>query len=406
MTERVVVLENGLTVAVDPMETTRSVSVGVWVGVGSRDEPEPIAGVSHFLEHLLFKGTEQRSASDISRSVDRVGGDINAYTARENTTFYCRMPARHVTDALNLLGDVISVPSLRASDVESERKVILEELAMDDESPDDVAHRVFAQQLFARHALGRDPGGTRNSVSDTSVDDIRRFHAEHYVADRMVVSIAGAVDPEEVIADAAAAFSNVPLGASKLVRTAPTTSDSNCSIEDDTEQTHLVIGGRGLPRMHPQRESLDVVNHVLGGGLSSRLFDEIRERRGLAYTVFSGLSTFSDAGAWSVYAGTNPESAAEVEDLIGGIIDDLAKHGPTEDEMDTAVGYLVGAFEMSLEDSGARMARLGGMLSATSQIRSIDEQISRWRQVAQCDVAEVAAAILGGERLTVSVGAT
>lgn len=405
MTERVVVLDNGLTIAVDPMETTRSVSVGVWVGVGSRDEPERIAGVSHFLEHLLFKGTAQRSASDISRSVDRVGGDINAYTARENTTFYCRMPARHVTDALNLLGDVISVPSLRASDVESERKVILEELAMDDESPDDVAHRVFAQQLFASHALGRDPGGTRQSVAETSADDIRRFHSEHYLAERMVVAIAGAVDPDAVIADAVTAFGGIPHGGRSLARVAPTTSKGSCSVEDDTEQAHLVIGGQGLPRMHPQRECLDVVNHVLGGGLSSRLFDEIRERRGLAYTVFSGLSTFSDAGAWSVYAGTNPENATEVEDLICNIVDDLANGGPTEDELDTAVGYLVGAFEMSLEDSGARMARLGGMLSATSRIRPVDEQIGRWRDIRQSDAAQVASMVLGGDRLTVSVGA-
>lgn len=309
MTERVVVLDNGLTIAVDPMETTRSVSVGVWVGVGSRDEPEPIAGVSHFLEHLLFKGTDRRSASDISRSVDRVGGDINAYTARENTTFYCRMPARHVTDALNLLGDVISVPSLRSSDVESERQVILEELAMDDESPDDVAHRVFAQQLFADHALGRDPGGTRRSVAETSVDDIRDFHAEHYVAGNMVLAIAGAVDPDAVIAHAALAFGNLRQGNSARSRTVPTKTAGDSSVVDDTEQTHFVIGGLGLPRLDPHRECLDVVNHVLGGGLSSRLFDEIRERRGLAYTVFSGLSTFSDAGAWSVYAGTNPERA-------------------------------------------------------------------------------------------------
>lgn len=405
MIERVVVLDNGLTVAVDPMETTRSVSVGVWVGVGSRDEPEPIAGVSHFLEHLLFKGTAQRSASDISRSVDRVGGDINAYTARENTTFYCRMPARHVTDALNLLGDVISAPSLEASDVESERQVILEELAMDDDSPDDVAHRVFAQQLFADHALGRDPGGTRRSVSATSVDDIRQFHAEHYVAERMVIAVAGAVDPDAVIADAATAFGAVPSGRSVLARTAPTRSAGNFTVEDDTEQTHLVMGGLGLPRVHPQRECLDVVNHALGGGLSSRLFDEIRERRGLAYTVFSGLSAFSDAGAWSVYAGTNHERAAEVEQLIGAIIDDVAQHGLTEEEVDTSVGYLVGAFEMSLEDSGARMARLGGLLSATSGLRSVDEQIARWRQVTQENVAEVAATVLGGNRLTVSVGA-
>ena len=404
MTERVVVLDNGLTVAVDPMETTRSVSVGVWVGVGSRDEPEPIAGVSHFLEHLLFKGTSKRSASDISRSVDRVGGDINAYTARENTTFYCRMPARNVNDAVSLLGDVISNPSLRASDVESERQVILEELAMDDESPDDVAHRVFAEQLFIDHSLGRDPGGTRQSVSSIAPDDIRRFHSEHYAADRMVVAIAGAVDPDEVISDVASAFSTIPSCGLALSRTTPTNSAGDRSVHDDTEQTHLVIGGLGLSRMDPRREYLDVVNHALGGGLSSRLFDEIRERRGLVYTVFSGLSSFSDIGAWSVYAATNPERTAEVRDLIVGIIDDMAKRGPTEEEMETSIGYLVGAFEMSLEDSGARMARLGGMLSTSSELRPVDEQIARWRRVTQSEAADVAANLLNSGRLTVSVG--
>ena len=404
MTERVVVLDNGLTVAVDPMETTRSVSVGVWVGVGSRDEPQPIAGVSHFLEHLLFKGTSQRSASDISRSVDRVGGDINAYTARENTTFYCRMPARNVNDAISLLGDVISTPSLRPSDVESERQVILEELAMDDESPDDIANRVFAEQLFADHSLGRDPGGTRQSVSATTVDDIRRFHAEHYVADRMVVAIAGAVDPDAVIADVESAFSRIPSCGSALNRTTPVRSAGDRSVHDDTEQTHVVIGGLGLSRMDPRRECLDVVNHALGGGLSSRLFDEIRERRGLVYTVFSGLSSFSDIGAWSVYAATNPERAAEVQDLMMSIIDDMAKRGPTSDELAISIGYLVGAFEMSLEDSGARMARLGGMLSGSSTIRPVDEQIARWGRVTQSDAAEVAATLLNSTRLTVSVG--
>ena len=404
MTERVVVLDNGLTVAVDSMETTRSVSVGVWIGVGSRDESEPIAGVSHFLEHLLFKGTSNRSASDISRSVDRVGGDINAYTARENTTFYCRMPARNVNDAIGLLGDVISTPSLRSSDVESERQVILEELAMDDESPDDVAHRVFAEQLFTDHSLGRDPGGTRQSVSSITPDDIRRFHAEYYVADRMVVAIAGAVDPDAVIAHVSSAFSKIPSCGSALSRTTPTNSAGDRSVHDDTEQTHLVIGGLGLSRVDPRRECFDVVNHALGGGLSSRLFDEIRERRGLVYTVFSGLSAFSDIGAWSVYAATNPDRAVEVHDLIVGIIDDMAKRGPTEEEIATSIGYLVGAFEMSLEDSGARMARLGGMLSSSSELRPVDEQIARWRRVTQSDAADVAATLLDGSRLTVSVG--
>jgi len=184
----------------------------------------------------------------------------------------------------------------------------------------------------------------------------------------------------------------------------PTNSAGDRSVHDDTEQTHLVIGGLGLSRVDPRREYLDVVNHALGGGLSSRLFDEIRERRGLVYTVFSGLSSFSDIGAWSVYAATNPERTAEVHDLIVGIIDDMANRGPTEEEIETSIGYLVGAFEMSLEDSGARMARLGGMLSTSSELRPVDEQIARWRRVTQSEAADVAANLLNSGRLTVSVG--
>jgi predicted Zn-dependent peptidase len=404
MTERVVVLDNGLTIAVDPMATTRAVSVGVWVGIGSRDEAPLLAGSSHFLEHLLFKGTAARSARDISLAVDRCGGDINAYTSREHTAFFCRLPARDATTAIQLLGEVIHRPALRDADVESERDVILEELAMDDDVPDDVVHRMFGEQMFHDHSLGRDPGGTAETVRALTSTNIRDFHAEHYTAERIVVAIAGGVDADEMIGDVERAFGSLRHGDGAPTRSAPGGMGSDLRWQDHTEQVHLVVGGRSLERDHQDREALDIVNHALGGGLSSRLFDEIRERRGLVYSVFSGISTFSDAGSWSVYAAAQPHRSDEVERRIAGEVDRMASGGPTEEELAVARGYLIGAYELGLEDSGARMSRLGGMLSTIGTVRSIDEQIERWNRVTLDDAARVAHDIFGGPRLTVALG--
>ncbi|MEY2975780.1 MAG: hypothetical protein RIR49_2200 [Actinomycetota bacterium] len=388
------------------MATTRSVSVGVWVPVGSRDEEVELAGVSHFLEHLLFKGTPTRSARDISRQVDRVGGDVNAYTAKEHTTFYCRMPARHAVDAVALLADVVCSPSLDPADVESERQVILEELAMDDDVPDEVVHRVFAEQLFPGHPLGRDTGGDRETVRRISTGDVRGFHDRYYGASSMVVSIAGAVDVDEMLSAVERSFAVGAPRAERPIRTAPSGVGPDRHLHDETEQVHMVIGGRGLGRRDPDREALDVVNHALGGGLSSRLFDEIRERRGLVYSVFSGVGGYEDAGVWSVYAGTQPEHADTVRHLIGEIIDSMAAGGVTEDELAVAVGYLVGAYELGLEDSGARMSRLGGMLTLLGEVRPVEEQIARWEAVSLDDTARVAREILTTGRTMVSVGPT
>lgn len=404
MGERIVRLDSGLTVAIDEMATTRSVSVGVWVPVGARDEDADVAGVSHFLEHLLFKGTPTRSARDISRQVDRVGGDVNAYTAKENTTFYCRMPARHATDAVELLADVVTSPLLDPADVESERQVILEELAMDDDSPDEVVHRVFAEQLFPGHPLGRDTGGDRDTVRRLTSDEIRTFHERHYAPESMVVAIAGAVDADEMLATVDRVFPRRGASGSRPLRSAPQGPGADRHITDDTEQVHMVVGGRGLPRRHPDREALDVVNHVLGGGLSSRLFDEIRERRGLVYSVFSSVGGYDDAGVWSVYAGSQPEHAREVRSLIDAIVDEVATTGITDEELAVATGYLVGAYELGLEDSGARMSRLGGMLTLLGEVHSVEEQIARWESVTLDDAARVAAEVLGRGRTAVSVG--
>src|SRR4051812_1378714 len=284
---RITELDSGLTVATERVPGALSVAAGVWVGVGSRDEAQHVSGVSHFLEHLLFKGTERRSAQEISRAVDRVGGDFNAFTAKEYTAYYCRLPARHGPFAIELLGDVLVRPALRDADVDSERQVILEELAMDDDAPDDVANRAFAERLFAGHPLGRDPAGDRRSVTAITAADVRQFFAERYGASSMVVSVAGPHDHDQVVGAVAGAFAGVSTSAQRAPRLAPGRPETGIDIDDDSEQVHIVMGGRGLPRRDERREALDVVNHVLGGGLSSRLFEEIRERRGLAYSVYS-----------------------------------------------------------------------------------------------------------------------
>ena len=407
MSEHVVQLPSGLTVAVDPMSSTRAVSIGVWVDVGARDEPDDTAGLSHFLEHLLFKGTEQRDAIAISRAIDRVGGDINAVTSKEYTAYYCRVPSRHVGLGIELLGDVLCAPALRDDDVERERQVILEELAMDDDSPEDVVHREFAAGLFGGHPLGRDTGGERATVMSISADDVRRFFDDHYRTGNAVVAVAGAVDPDEVVDAVRAAFDRMQQGTSVRDRQRPIVVDGpeRIEISDDTEQAHLVVGNLAVARTDPDREALDVANFVLGGGLSSRLFDEIRERRGLAYSVFSSMSTYCDSGVWSVHAGTMPEQRAEVERLIAREIERLCEDGITADELETAIGNLTGSYEMGLEDSAARMSRLGGQLVLLDEVRSIESQLDRWRRVSLDDVRRVVARVYGGRSpLTVSLG--
>jgi predicted Zn-dependent peptidase len=405
VSERITRLANGLTIATDHVPGARSVAIGVWVAVGARDEPAELAGVCHFLEHLLFKGTPTRTAAEISRTVDRVGGDINAFTSKEYTSYYCRMPKRHAATGIELLGDVLTRSLMDDQDVESERQVILEELAMDDDSPDDVAMRAFAGEIFDRHALGRDTAGDRKTVSAIAADDIRRFHAEHYRAANTIVSIAGDVGHDDVAGAVARALVDLPDGDGRVPRSQPDGMGPGRRIHDETEQVHLVVGGRAVARDDPDREALDVVNHVLGGGLSSRLFDEIRERRGLAYSVYSATSNYADTGMWSIYAGTLPEHVDTVRALIASELARLVTDGITANELAVAVGYLTGAYEMGLEDTGARMSRLGGMLVTRGEVIPVDEQLRRWERVGPTDIRRLLDRVFAtAEPITVSVG--
>lgn len=389
-------LDNGLTVAIERVPGARSVAIGAWVAVGARDEPTERAGVSHFLEHVLFKGTRNRSAREIATAIERVGGDLNAFTAKEYTAYYCRVPHTHLAPAMDVLGDVLVSPSLRDEDIESERSVILEELAMDEDSPEDVVHRHLNAALFPDHPLGRDTGGDRETVALVTPDDVRDFMARWYRASNVVVAVAGPASPDDVLRHVETAFGALPLGGERPTRVVPLeTAAGDVMLRDDVEQAQLAIGMRAISRDDPRREALDVLAHALGGGPSSRLFEEIRERRGLAYTVYAAPHAFADAGVLAVYAGTSGENADVVLRLIEDELDRMQSDGVTEDERDIAVGYLVGSYLLGLEDTGARMGRLGAQLVTRGELRPVEEQIERWRAVRVDDALDVARSILG-----------
>ncbi len=381
-----------------------SVSTGVWVGVGARDEPDALSGVSHFLEHLLFKGTADRSAKSIAEAVDRVGGDMNAFTSKEVTAYYTRLPASKWQLAVELLGAVLSEPALRNDDVEIEREVILEELGMDEDAHDDKAMTVLAQSLFPDHPLGRETAGERATVEAITPDDVRSFFNQWYRPSNMVVAFAGAVDHEEAVAEVQRQFTSSSVGQAP-VRHAPTNpARSLAVVRRKSEQAHLAVGLPGLSRDAGEREAIDIASYVLGGGPSSRLFDEVREKRGLAYSIYAGHASYSDTGALTVYAGTSPAHLGEVLGLVSREIDTMAANGITNDELDIARGYLAGSYVLGLEDSASRMSRLAGHVLARGRVRPVDEQIARYEAVTSADVAAVCRQVLGAKRSLTVVG--
>ena len=398
-------LSSGLRVVSEHVPGALSVSAGVWVGVGARDEPHQICGVSHFLEHLLFKGTARRSARDIATVIDRVGGDMNAFTAKEYTTYVCRVPAAQLALAIDVLGDVVTSPALRETDVESERQVILEELAMDEDMPDDMAYRRFAEALFPDHPLGRETAGEAATVRSITPGDVRQFFGRHYRSDAMVLAVAGPMAHDEVVALAETHLSAIPNTAPSLERSAPEDSvRQRAGDERDCEQVHLLVGCRGLVRKDPDREALDIVMHALGGGPSSRLFQKIREERGLSYSTYASSSAYSDAGLVATYAATNEETAPEVLDLLVGELDLLVREGISTDELETAQGYLTGAFAMGFEGTATRADRLGSSLLNYGEIRPVSEQIERWARVTLDDTRRVIERVLSRPRVHCAVG--
>ncbi len=307
-------LPSGLRVLTESMPELRSVAIGFWVGTGGVDEPDELLGASHFLEHLLFKGTETRTASEIAHAVESVGGDMNAFTTQEYTAFYVRVPDDHLAVAADILSAVVWSPAFRPDEVDSERQVILEEIRMRDDTPDDVVHELFAEALFPKHPLGRSVLGTPDTIAVAARDSIAQYHSMHYRPSNVVVAAAGNLEHQQVV-DLISGGLTVEDG-ERPPRIDPSFAPPETVVSErrSTEQAHLVLGVRALARDDPDRYALSVVNQALGGGMSSRLFQEVREKRGLAYSVYSYRVAFDGTGAVGIYAGTSPERAQETLD--------------------------------------------------------------------------------------------
>ncbi|MFG1781089.1 M16 family metallopeptidase [Rhodococcus oryzae] len=393
------VLPGGLRVVTEHMPGVRSASVGVWVGVGSRDEQPSVAGAAHFLEHLLFKSTPTRSALEIAQVVDGIGGELNAFTSREHTCFYAHVLDDDLPLAIDLVSDVVLRGRCRSDDVDVERQVVLEEISMRDDDPEDLLGDDFLTALFGDHPVGRPVIGSVESIESMSRTQLHSFHVRRYTPPRMVVAVAGNVDHDETVALVRRSFkghlTRGPKPAERRegrlrLRTVP-----ELTLRGrDSEQAHLCMGVRAFGRHEGHRWALSVLNTAVGGGLSSRLFQEIRESRGLAYSVYSSIDTFADSGAFSVYAGCQPENLGEVTTVIREVLANVAANGITDDECARAKGSIRGGLVLGLEDSGSRMHRIGRSELNYGNHRSITETLARIDEVTTEEVREVAAMLL------------
>ena len=396
-------LPNGIRVVSESLPWARSVATGFRVGVGARDEHDDLAGASHFLEHLLFKGTETRSAAHIAQAVESVGGEMNANTGREDTAYYTRLPAGHLTLGLDILSDVILGPAFRAREIEAERQVILEEIAMDEDALDDRALTLLDASLFPRHPIGREVAGTRASIQAMTRDQIAGFHARWYGPANLVVSAAGAVDHEEVVDGVRRRFGDVD-GGEQPARVPPRQKSKMLAVlRRRSEQVHLAIGVRALSKFDDDRYALDVADQILGGGTASRLFQSVREERGLAYSIYSFTSELTDTGELGIYAGTAPSRFEEVLRLVEEELDRFAADGPTEAELQVAKGYLEGSLQLSGESVVGTMSGIGRAMLNHDEVISVDEHIARFRAVTLADVRRVLDRVLVGARRTIAV---
>ncbi len=398
-------LDSGATVVTERMTEVRSVSVGFWFDVGGRDEPDSLAGTSHFLEHLLFKGTPSRTAKEIANAFDYVGGDVNAFTGKEYTCYYSRVLDENLSMGLDVLSDMIRNSLIDPDELESERKVILEEIAMHEDAPDELVHDLFYRTLFADHPLGRPVLGYIDTISNVSRDDVASYWKERYSPNNLVVAAAGNLEHDRLVGEIDALFGDGSGRRTLRSDPVPVAATGTKVFKRPTEQAHIVMGTEGIHRSHEDRHALTVLDTVLGGGMSSRLFQEVRERRGLAYSVYSYRSLFADTGSFAIYAGTTPQNAETVMDIFRTEVDSVLRDGITPEELERAKGHVKGALVLSSEDPGSRMNRLGRQQITSGEILSIDELIAKFDALDMDDIRRVAHEVLGsGEWQTTVVG--
>jgi predicted Zn-dependent peptidase len=384
-------LGDGLVVLTEEMPGVRSVSAGVWVRAGSVYESAAEMGVSHLLEHMVFKGTRRRSARELALVLERLGGSLDAYTTREYTSFQTRTLDEHLDVALDVLADLVLHPLLREEDLELEREVVLEEISTVEDTPDDLVFDLHAQALWGEHPYGYSILGTRATVGALTAADLRRLHERAYRRPNLLVAAAGNIRHDAVVARVAELFDEAAGGARAARPPVPAEGGGReVRVERATSQTHVVFGARTFPHGDPRRYALVLLSNAFGGGMSSRLFQRVREELGLAYAVYSFQSFYTDAGQAGVYVGTRPEWADRAVEVIRAELARVAREGLTAEELDDAKGQVKGQLVLSLESSGARLHRLAGFALYDEPFMTLDELMARVDAVTLDDVAAVA----------------
>jgi predicted Zn-dependent peptidase len=383
-------LANGLRLVTEEMPHVRSVSVGVWLTRGSRHEPTEHAGIAHFVEHMLFKGTSSRSAEDIAQQVDSIGGQLDAFTSKEYAGYYIKVLDEHVPLAIELLSDLVIRPTFAPDEIEREKKVILEEIKMVEDTPDDLVHELFSERFWGGHPLGRPILGTPASVSELDREALRRYFADAYVAPNFIAVAVGNLEHDRLRKLVEQSFASVSSVGSPIVDEAPVASAAVEVRHKELEQSHVCFGTPALPQNHPDRYAAYALNTVLGGSMSSRLFQNVREKRGLAYAVFSGLSAYQDAGAFSIYAGCANEAVAELIDVVVAEIRQLKRAPLSADELRRAKDHLKGSLMLNLESTSSRMSHLARQEIYRDRADTLDEMLAAIEQVSVADVSRLA----------------
>ena len=401
MSVRRTVLPSGLRIVTEEVPSVRSAAIGIWVNVGSRDETPAVAGASHFLEHLLFKGTTRRNALEISATIEAVGGEMNAFTSKEYTCFYARVIDTDLPMAIDVVSDLITSSIVSAVDVDAERKVVLEEIAMRDDDPSDLVHDLYAETYYGDTQLGRPILGTIKSIKDMTRSSVFNYYKKKYLPQDLVVAVAGNIKHKRVVAMVEEALSRDNFldvkGAPQIrpntaVKTKPMHTVG--LLTRKTEQAHMFYGMEGVARSDERRFAMGVLASALGGGMSSRLFQEIREKRGLAYSVYAYAQQFAGSGQIGFYAGCNPTKAMEVVEIIREVLADVAENGMSHEEIERAKGAVRGSLVLSQEDSGSRMSRIGKNEIVYGQVMGFDDILKAISRVNSTDVREIASEYL------------
>ncbi len=397
-------LPNGLKVITETVPAIRSVAVGCWVDTGTRDEQPNEAGASHFLEHLLFKGSETLSSRVISERFDAMGAESNAFTSKDHTCFWARLLDSDLPSGLGMIAEMLQRPAFRVAEIDAERQVVVEEINMSEDDPADTAFESFTAGVFDGHPLAAPVLGTRESIRGMTRDDIHGYWKRRYGVGSTVIAMAGSVThgaAVDLVMELFGDWSGDPVDHEFAdLSVVPQVK----AVRRPTEQAHLVLGGAGLHRADERRWALEILNHVLGGGMSSRLFTSIREERGLAYAVYSFRTAYADAGAWGVYAGTTPDQAGTVLELIHAEIDKIVEDGITVEEYERARGAMRGGLALAMEDANSRMVRLGRDEMIGAPHLSVDERIAMIEAVTRDDIAEIARTLLTGPQVLGAVG--